>query len=219
VWSGESPPDPAIPEHEEPVREMIHEMIDFVWDDSPADGVPAGNFMIDWRGYVKIEEPGIYRFYIIVDDGAKLWLDGRLLIDAWRDQPPTQYLSEPIELDAGLHEIRLLYYNNDVFARILLGWVTPSGDIGPVPPSNLYTRLGDDIIVRGIPHGYRVVMKNGVFTKEGVSKYGIARIDARDIREPVPAYFRVYDLQGKMLLETPVIPDVWGGDEYILVAR
>ena len=219
VWDGESPPDPSIPDHEEPIREAIHEQIDFVWDDSPAEGVPASKFMIDWRGFVEVPETGVYRFFIIVDDGAKLWVDGRLVIDAWQDQPPTHYISEPLELEEGFHEIRLLYYNNDVFARIMLGWMTPRGDYEPIPAERLYTRLGDDIVVRGVPHGSRVELRNGVFTREAVSRYGMARIPAGDIREPIPAYFRVYSPRGSLLVETPVIPDVWGGDEYILVAR
>ena len=219
VWSGEAPPDPDIAERSKPIREEVHGPIDFIWDDSPAPGVPADNYMIDWRGFVYIPETGVYRFFIVVDDGAKLWLDGRLLIDAWRDQPPTHYMSEPVELERGFHELRLLYYNHDVFARILLGWVTPSGDYGPVPHENLYTRLGDHIVIRGVPHGYRVELRNGPFTRSAISKYGAVKIPASDIREPIPAYFRIYDESGRMVLETPVIPDVWGGDEYILAAR
>ncbi|WP_048191938.1 PA14 domain-containing protein [Pyrolobus fumarii] len=219
VWDGESPPDPNIVEREEPVRETIHEMIDFVWDDSPAEGVPAGNFMVEWRGFLHVPEVGVYRFYIIVDDGAKLWIDDKLVIDAWRDQPPTHYISDPIELDVGLHKIRLLYYNHDVFGRIVLGWITPNGDYEPIPSQYLYTRLGDDIVVRGIPSGYRVELRNGFFRREAESRYGIARIPAGDLLEPIAAYFRVYNREGEVIVETPVISDVWGGDEYLLLAR
>ncbi len=219
VWSGESPPDPNLVEKSRPVRQTIHEMIDFVWDDSPMDGVPAGNFMVEWRGYLEVPEPGVYRLYIVVDDGAKVWLDGRLVIDAWIDQPPTQYMSEPLELDRGFHRLRILYYNHDVFGRMMLGWVTPDGSIGVVPPERLYTRLGEYIEVKGLPPGYKVEMRNGYLVRSGVSKFGVARINVADLHEPIPAYFRVYDRRGSIVLETPVISDVWGGDEYIMLAR
>ena len=219
VWSGESPPDPSLAEKSEAVREVIHPLIDFVWDDSPLDGVPAGNFMVEWTGYIDVPETGVYRIYVIVDDGVKVWVDEKLVIDAWMDQPPTQYVSEPLVLERGFHKVRILYYNNDVFGRMLLGWMTPEGYVGVIPPDRLYTKLSEYIEVKGLPPGYRVELRNGFLVKSGVSKFGIARIDVRDLDEPIPAYFRVYDTEGRIVLETPVISDVWGGDEYITLAK
>ncbi len=219
TWSGGSPPNPDEVLKKAPVYETVHEILDFIWDDSPVNGVPAGNFMILWEGFIHITEPGIYRFYIIVDDGARVWIDDKLVIDAWRDQPPTQYISAPVTLTAGYHSIKILYYNHDVFGRFVLGWITPDGEMSAVPTSNLYTRLGNDIIVKGVPPGYKVEVRNGFITREAYSKFGIVRIPFGDVREPVPAYFRVYDNTGLLVLESPVINDVWGGDEFILLSR
>jgi len=39
-------------------------------------------------------DAGRYRFTTTTDDGVRLYLDGQLIVDQWRDQPPTTYTAE-----------------------------------------------------------------------------------------------------------------------------
>ena len=42
-----------------------------------------------------------YTFYTATDDGARLWINGTLVIDHWQTQATTEYASAPINLTAG----------------------------------------------------------------------------------------------------------------------
>src|SRR5262249_28823904 len=76
---------------------------------SPAPGsVGAENYSIRWTRTVTFT-PGTYRFSATGDDGVRLYIDGQLKINEWRNQAATTY-NVDVPLQAGNHEIRLEYY-------------------------------------------------------------------------------------------------------------
>jgi S1-C subfamily serine protease len=66
------------------------------------------NFAIVFDGYVEFPEAGLYRVGIGSDDGSKLILNGRLVIDNDLQHPP-QRLSKWIRVPKGLTSIRVEY--------------------------------------------------------------------------------------------------------------
>ncbi|MGI4759150.1 MAG: PA14 domain-containing protein [Janthinobacterium lividum] len=75
----------------------------------PADGVPAEDFSARWTGWLRVPTSGHYVLYLDVDDGARLWLDGRLLLAEWRGQPLSSYTIK-LDLQAGrAYALRLEY--------------------------------------------------------------------------------------------------------------
>src|SRR5262249_53114463 len=60
---------------------------------SAACGVGADNFSARWTRTVNFAA-GAYRFTVTVDDGARLYIDGLQIIDAWVIQAPTTYTAE-----------------------------------------------------------------------------------------------------------------------------
>ncbi|MGC8826953.1 MAG: PA14 domain-containing protein [Anaerolineae bacterium] len=64
---------------------------------------------------------GVYRFRVYADDGVRLWVDGRLLIEAWVD-PQMAWLEETMELEAGYHFIQMEYYEAFGAAAVQLSW-------------------------------------------------------------------------------------------------
>lgn len=98
--------------------------IDFNWADrAPAPGMPADDFSVRWTRTVNFRG-GKYIFTVEVDDGVRLWVDDRLIIDEWRDTRPTTYRAE-IKLDAGPHQVRLEYYEHLANAMVRLTWHRP----------------------------------------------------------------------------------------------
>ncbi|HSJ52719.1 MAG TPA: PA14 domain-containing protein, partial [Anaerolineae bacterium] len=63
---------------------------------------------------------GLYRFSVQVDDGARLWVDGRLVIDQWHDGSNT-YTAD-VNLSGGTHALRLEYYERTGGAMVRLSW-------------------------------------------------------------------------------------------------
>ncbi|MCP4849771.1 MAG: hypothetical protein GY899_17680 [Verrucomicrobiaceae bacterium] len=108
--------------------ERIDPQINFDWKgDAPMPGIPADRFSIRWEGDVETLNAGTYTFHVRSDDGARLFLDNRLLMDNWRPQAARSN-SVSIELEAGRrYPIRLDYFDGAVLANVSLSWTPPGG--------------------------------------------------------------------------------------------
>jgi hypothetical protein len=106
--------------------------IDFNWGGgSPAPGlIDADGFSARWSRSLDLP-PGNYRFNATIDDGARLFVNGHTLLDAWKDQSPRSY-SGDIYLPGGSIMIQMEYYENGggAVARLAVG----SADNPPPPP-------------------------------------------------------------------------------------
>ncbi len=112
------------------------EPVDFDWADAaPAPGVPRDGFSVRWTGTVRAEQSGAFRFRTVSDDGIRLWVGGRLLIDRWDDHATSVDDSAAMELVAGQrYEVRLEYYENGGDAVARLHWLRPGQtQFEPVP--------------------------------------------------------------------------------------
>ncbi len=77
-------------------------------------GIRYADYALLFEGYVKVTENGVYDFSVICDDGAKLYIDGRLVVDgsyiAGTDTTGTArtHLGS-LRLSAGYHTVRIEY--------------------------------------------------------------------------------------------------------------
>lgn len=99
--------------------------IDFDWPGSPAEDVDADRFSVRWVGEVETGPPGEYVFVIQADDGVRLWVDDKLIIDDWTVHPP-KTLYGRIRLEGGRrYPIKLEFYENTGGAVARLRWAPP----------------------------------------------------------------------------------------------
>lgn len=95
--------------------------IDFNWGGSaPAPGLPADNFSARWTRSLPFDT-GLYRFHLLLDDGARLWLDDQLLLNAWQDGGLREVVVER-QVGGGTHSLRLEYYERSGDAAVHLWW-------------------------------------------------------------------------------------------------
>jgi glucose/arabinose dehydrogenase len=109
--------------------------VDFAWGDgSPGDGIPTDHFSARWSKAVVLPV-GAYKFTVRSDDGARLYVDGNLVLNHWNNQGPTTY-SVTRQLAEGTHEIVLEYYESGggAMAQFSFG---PSDE--PPPPVTPFT--------------------------------------------------------------------------------
>lgn len=66
-------------------------------------------FAIDYNGRFWIEEPGLYGFSLLSDDGSKLYIDGHVVIDNDGIHAPNLEYGH-VKLKSGLHQIRVSYF-------------------------------------------------------------------------------------------------------------
>lgn len=95
-------------------------VIDFDWGASPGSGISSDDFSVRWTGELTLKG-GTYDFRVVMDDGARLWIDGEKVLDDWRDGAKRERVVS-VPLVEGKHSLRLEYYEHSGAARILLGW-------------------------------------------------------------------------------------------------
>jgi hypothetical protein len=106
-----------------PVLTRQDPQINFVWQyGSPDPAVPADNFSVRWSKTEYFAE-GRYKFTTATDDGVRLYIDNRLVIDHWQSQSGTAY-DYVTDLGNGNHTIEMEYFEGSGSATATLSWDT-----------------------------------------------------------------------------------------------
>lgn len=93
-----------------------------------------------WVGLLKIEKKGVYTLCLDSDDGARLFLNGRRIVDNPGLHPMREATGD-IELTAGMHDLRVEFFENEVFAGLRFSWGLKGRPLVIVPPEALFHRL------------------------------------------------------------------------------
>jgi hypothetical protein len=95
--------------------------IDFAWGwTAPVVGLPIDGFSVRWTRAQDFDA-ATYRFHVLVDDGARLYIDDRLVIDTWHDGAAREVTAEQ-PLAQGSHALRVEYYDRTAEARVRVWW-------------------------------------------------------------------------------------------------
>jgi len=102
-----------------------------------------GPFAARWTGKIVPAATGACTFHTLTDDGVRLWVDGKLLIDDWKDNAPREH-SGAVELREGMKaEIRLEYYEAGGGGVTKLSWSSAGRGPEVVPPDRLEPTGGE----------------------------------------------------------------------------
>ena len=133
---------PRVEDGQTPNAYRVVTEVHAIRDPLPADDGPmADRFAGELRGWLRIDTPGRHMFRLVGDDGARLVIDGRELYDTER---LAGFVGEDgIDLDAGLHEIRVPFYEDGGKFTLSLLW-SPPGQVGyaRIPADSLRTEAG-----------------------------------------------------------------------------
>ncbi len=86
----------------------------------PVRGVSSDHFAARWRGRYRFTK-GTYRFEASADDGLRLLVDGKLIMDRWKGGAYSP-VKVDVPLAAGVHRVRVDYFEYDSGARVSVGW-------------------------------------------------------------------------------------------------
>ncbi|MDX2031454.1 MAG: PA14 domain-containing protein [Blastocatellia bacterium] len=131
-WRGEYFNTPTLAGAPVMIRDDGEAGLNFDWGlDGPAAacGVNADDFSVRWSRRILLDT-GWHRFTVTADDGARLLVNGRRVIDQWRNQAPATFTAD-LRLPAGRHLIVLEYYDHTAGATARLAW---EPIVGPQPP-------------------------------------------------------------------------------------
>ncbi len=100
--------------------------VDFDWGKkAPDPSMPTESFSVRWSGVLTPPTSGDYDIGAKTDDGARLFLDDKLVIDAWHERGPV-HDSITVTLEGGkAYRIVLEYFDKQGDASARLDWVTP----------------------------------------------------------------------------------------------
>ncbi|MDQ3523945.1 MAG: right-handed parallel beta-helix repeat-containing protein [Chloroflexota bacterium] len=103
-----------------PLRTFEADRIDYLSGGALEEGLPRDRVAIVAEGSVLLPE-GDYTLQVISDDGARVWVDGRLMLDAWA---PHESRVDRVTITGGRRTLKLEYYE-------VSGWAEISLDIQP----------------------------------------------------------------------------------------
>lgn len=166
------------------------------WVIAPAGpGLDADSFTVRWTGRVVPEFGETYTFHTISEGGARLWVDGQLLVNHLAPQPLTDW-SGSIALRANFPtDLTLEYQQVTGNASIKLQWSSPSTPLDMVPGYRLC--WADTLVPLAIttpPRIDRPILRQSLargLAGNPVIEYAVPG------RERV--MLRVYDIQGRRL--------------------
>jgi len=114
----------------EPVLTRVDPLIDFIWGyNAPHPSLHAENdrnyFAIRWTGHVSAPGTGDYTIRLVNNDGVRVYVDGRKIIDRWGNHPTAVHEGR-IALTAGEPvEMIVEYMFDGGISEATLGWTGP----------------------------------------------------------------------------------------------
>jgi beta-glucosidase len=134
----------------------VDPQVDFRWTlSSPGPRIPLDFYSARWTGRLMVPAGGVRRIGIEGNDGYRLWIDNRLVIDNWRKQSYGTTLVDA-NLTGGAHDIRLEYFESTGNARLRLVWdygVTEESDARIREAVSAAEASDGAIVVAGIEEG------------------------------------------------------------------
>lgn len=118
-----------------PVFTTQYTNLELYWGQSaPGPGVNADNFSTRIATDVTFAA-GTYRFYLLADDGAQLWIDfppsKQPALSSINSPVPGQMLTVDVTLQAGLHHLQVDLVENTGDAYVYLRWANLATNPGP----------------------------------------------------------------------------------------
>ena len=111
----------------EPKLRRVDKNIEFRWGgDKPAEGFGVDNFSVRWTGRIQPAISGLYEITVASDDGIRLFIDGKLVIEHWNDHAVEARMAK-INFESGkFYDVKVEYYENGGDAVALVGWTKPN---------------------------------------------------------------------------------------------
>jgi beta-glucosidase len=91
--------------------------------------MPVDNFSVIWTGRFIPSKSGLYRFTLKSDDGSRLFLDGKQVIDNWGNHAVREKVYEIMFTSSKEHQVKIEYYEQGGDASVMFGWTfTPENE-------------------------------------------------------------------------------------------
>jgi hypothetical protein len=102
------------------------------------------HFYVRWTGIVRVPKDGTYTFYTESDDGSRLWVNGKTVVENG-GLHAMEEKNGRIELKAGDHEIKVDLFENEGQVGLKVSWETDGVAKQIIPASALFHKADKDL--------------------------------------------------------------------------
>jgi len=129
-----------------PALVRVDPQIQFDWSSTPpVAALFRSDYSVRWTGTLTAPVSGKYKLILTADDGCRLYLDDKLLIDHWVDSAATPNIAE-VSLEAGkARKLRVEYFQHGGQAVARLDWA--GAEDGPYADAMAAARRSDVALV------------------------------------------------------------------------
>ncbi len=93
---------------------------------TPDTALGSDDYSIRWTGQLLPPKSGKYELVVAANDGARLFIDGKQVIDGWQPNQRVASVSAFVDLEGGkAYDIKLEYFEADRDAEVRLAWRLP----------------------------------------------------------------------------------------------
>ncbi|MFC1726158.1 glycoside hydrolase family 3 N-terminal domain-containing protein [candidate division KSB1 bacterium] len=132
----------------QPVLVRTDRSIHFNWSSKPPDPIiDQTPFSVRWTGYLVPDTTAEYKIGISSDDGVRMYIDGKLIIDKWFDRGVTPEVIN-IDFEAGRkYELKIEYFQKGGYTFVSLGWDKTNIETGNLTKAVDAAEKADAVIV------------------------------------------------------------------------
>ncbi|MEP6662591.1 MAG: PVC-type heme-binding CxxCH protein [Verrucomicrobiota bacterium] len=130
----------SVPSDKKPALRRIDAQIDFAFTNKNFAGTKLSkNFFVRWTGILKISIDGDYKFATESNDGSRLFVDGKQIVDNG-GLHEKRLVESSTELKTGGHEIRIEFFQSGGEAGCKVFWNPPASGKEILPAAVLFHR-------------------------------------------------------------------------------
>ncbi len=109
---------------DKPVLQHLDPNVNFPPNKLPLPDNRITNFSVRWTARFRAPAAGKYTFYVTTDDGARLWVGEKKILESWTDQSAAEY-SGTVELKPGMHPLKLEHFQGEGEYKISIEFQGP----------------------------------------------------------------------------------------------
>ncbi|MBN2805145.1 MAG: glycoside hydrolase family 3 C-terminal domain-containing protein, partial [Prolixibacteraceae bacterium] len=135
----------------EPVFTQVNPQIRMYWGEgsptetmvaqgilTPEQALEKDNFSVRWTGTITAPQSGTFEFGAMSDDGCRIYLDGKLIVDDWTEHEMIPSVAEVNFVGGKNYDLKIEYYEAEGNAGVWLVWKKLEEKVevkGPFEPS------------------------------------------------------------------------------------
>jgi beta-glucosidase len=162
-----------------PAMTRIDRSVNFAWGDAGVSPQLLKNYSVRWTGVLVPSETADYMFGFTGEDGYRVWLDGKVVVEDWTPHRPATTELKQVHLEAGhVYDLRIEYFQMIRLSEARLIWSIPDAEQKAMDAAR-----SADLVVVALGLSPRLEGEEMKVNAEGFASGDRTRIDLPDVQQ------------------------------------